>query len=143
MSQGTFPYVTGSTKFTGVVGLLFMLVTLDLLCVWFWLLSKTHLFCDSFVKNLWSNPDFLFWTQAGHGWDVKSVDWHPTKSLLVSGFCLVLGNFFPDLSVSDLEIFITLAEILSGGKDNLVKLWDAKSGKELCSLWVQYLVIKN
>ncbi|KAB5572997.1 hypothetical protein DKX38_000191 [Salix brachista] len=41
---------------------------------------------------------------AGHGWDVKSVDWHPTKSLLVSG-----------------------------GKDNLVKLWDAKSGKELCS----------
>ncbi|XP_039135759.1 flowering time control protein FY-like, partial [Dioscorea cayenensis subsp. rotundata] len=42
--------------------------------------------------------------QTGHGWDVKSVDWHPTKSLLVSG-----------------------------GKDNLVKLWDAKSGTELCS----------
>ncbi|KAK6163054.1 hypothetical protein DH2020_002895 [Rehmannia glutinosa] len=41
---------------------------------------------------------------AGHGWDVKCVDWHPTKSLLVSG-----------------------------GKDNLVKLWDAKSGRELCS----------
>ncbi|GJV78588.1 flowering time control protein FY-like protein isoform X1 [Tanacetum coccineum] len=41
---------------------------------------------------------------SGHGWDVKSVDWHPTKSLLVSG-----------------------------GKDNLVKLWDAKSGKELSS----------
>ncbi|KAL8144522.1 hypothetical protein V2J09_017554 [Rumex salicifolius] len=41
---------------------------------------------------------------TGHGWDVKCVDWHPSKSLLVSG-----------------------------GKDNLVKLWDAKSGKELCS----------
>ncbi|KAG4960065.1 hypothetical protein JHK87_036698 [Glycine soja] len=41
---------------------------------------------------------------TGHGWDVKSVDWHPTKSLLVSG-----------------------------GKDNLVKLWDAKTGRELCS----------
>ncbi|KAH6759812.1 Transducin/WD40 repeat-like superfamily protein [Perilla frutescens var. frutescens] len=41
---------------------------------------------------------------AGHGWDVKCVDWHPTKSLLVSG-----------------------------GKDNLVKLWDAKSGRELSS----------
>ncbi|KAF2323757.1 hypothetical protein GH714_036840 [Hevea brasiliensis] len=41
---------------------------------------------------------------TGHGWDVKSVDWHPTKSLLVSG-----------------------------GKDNLVKLWDAKAGRELCS----------
>ncbi|KAK9128936.1 hypothetical protein Syun_017733 [Stephania yunnanensis] len=42
--------------------------------------------------------------QAGHGGDVKSVDWHPTKSLLVSG-----------------------------GKDYLVKLWDAKSGRELSS----------
>ncbi|GAB4827396.1 hypothetical protein Ancab_034281 [Ancistrocladus abbreviatus] len=42
--------------------------------------------------------------EQGHGWDVKSVDWHPTKSLLVSG-----------------------------GKDNLVKLWDAKSGRELSS----------
>ncbi|EXB62656.1 Flowering time control protein FY [Morus notabilis] len=41
---------------------------------------------------------------TGHGWDVKSVDWHPTKSLLVSG-----------------------------GKDSLVKLWDAKTGRELCS----------
>ncbi|KAG5130754.1 hypothetical protein JHK84_037151 [Glycine max] len=44
------------------------------------------------------------WSLPGHGWDVKSVDWHPTKSLLVSG-----------------------------GKDNLVKLWDAKTGRELCS----------
>ncbi|GFP80111.1 pectinesterase 2 [Phtheirospermum japonicum] len=34
--------------------------------------------------------------QGGHGWDVKCVDLHSTKSLLVSG-----------------------------GKDNLVKLWDA------------------
>ncbi|PWZ31457.1 hypothetical protein Zm00014a_020726 [Zea mays] len=41
---------------------------------------------------------------TGHGWDVKTVDWHPTKSLLVSG-----------------------------GKDYLVKLWDAKSGRELSS----------
>ncbi|KAL9255573.1 Flowering time control protein FY-like protein [Drosera capensis] len=41
---------------------------------------------------------------SGHGWDVKCVDWHPTKSLLVSG-----------------------------GKDNLIKLWDAKSGSELSS----------
>ncbi|KAG6541678.1 hypothetical protein Mapa_016943 [Marchantia paleacea] len=42
--------------------------------------------------------------RAGHGWDVKSVDWHPQKSLLVSA------------------------------KDNLVKLWDAKTGKELSTL---------
>ncbi|KAF4348355.1 hypothetical protein G4B88_007881 [Cannabis sativa] len=43
--------------------------------------------------------------KAGHGWDVESVDWHPTKALLVSG-----------------------------GKDSLIKLWDAKSGRELCSI---------
>lgn len=30
------------------------------------------------------------WTQAGHGWDVKSVDWHPTKSLLASGAVIFL-----------------------------------------------------
>ncbi|XP_026410823.1 uncharacterized protein LOC113306054 [Papaver somniferum] len=44
-------------------------------------------------------------SMAGHGRNVKSVDCHPTKSLLASG-----------------------------GKDNLVKLWDAESGKELQSL---------
>jgi polyadenylation factor subunit 2 len=37
---------------------------------------------------------------AGHGGDVKSVDWHPHSSLLVSG-----------------------------SKDAIVKLWDARSGK--------------
>ncbi|CAA0808954.1 Flowering time control protein FY [Striga hermonthica] len=68
---------------------------------------------------------------SGHGWDVKCVDWHPTKSLLVSGTCLghlylialYFWNFFFFFSMG---IFI-------GGKDNLVKLWDAKSGRELCS----------
>lgn len=29
-----------------------------------------------------------------------------------------------------------------GGKDSLVKLWDAKSGRELCSLWVEKIVVK-
>lgn len=28
---------------------------------------------------------FGSWCFTGHGWDVKSVDWHPQKSLLVSG----------------------------------------------------------
>lgn len=31
------------------------------------------------------NYSIVSLTQTGHGWDVKSVDWHPTKSLLVSG----------------------------------------------------------
>ena len=38
----------------------------------------------------------------GHGSDVKTCDWHPQKSLIVTG-----------------------------SKDNYVKLWDPKSGKEV------------
>eukprot|EP00727_Mastigamoeba_balamuthi_P012289 m51a1_g7683 putative wd40 repeat-containing protein (478) ;mRNA; f:20522-22436 len=41
----------------------------------------------------------------GHGWDVKGADWHPTMPLIVSG-----------------------------SKDNFVKLWDAKSGKNIATL---------
>ncbi len=44
-------------------------------------------------------------TLTGHGWDVKCIDWHPTKALLASG-----------------------------SKDNLVKLWDPKTGKALTTL---------
>jgi len=43
----------------------------------------------------------------GHGWDVKAVDWHPYKSLLASG-----------------------------SKDNLIKFWDPKSGKNVDTLYV-------
>jgi polyadenylation factor subunit 2 len=42
----------------------------------------------------------------GHGWDVKSVSWHPYRSLIVSG-----------------------------SKDNLVKVWDAKSGKNVATMY--------
>ncbi|PHH62593.1 hypothetical protein CDD81_6908 [Ophiocordyceps australis] len=41
----------------------------------------------------------------GHGWDAKSVDWHPSKGLLVSG-----------------------------SKDHLVKLWDPRNGRCLTTL---------
>jgi polyadenylation factor subunit 2 len=42
---------------------------------------------------------------SGHGWDAKTVDWHPTKGLLVSG-----------------------------SKDHLVKLWDPRTGRCLTTL---------
>lgn len=42
---------------------------------------------------------------TGHNWDVKSVDWHPTKGLLVSG-----------------------------SKDHQVKLWDPRTGRCLTTL---------
>ena len=44
-------------------------------------------------------------TLSGHGWDAKSVDWHPTKGLLVSG-----------------------------SKDHLVKLWDPRTSRCLTTL---------
>jgi polyadenylation factor subunit 2 len=44
-------------------------------------------------------------TLTGHGWDAKTVDWHPTKGLLVSG-----------------------------SKDHLVKLWDPRTGRCLTTL---------
>lgn len=44
-------------------------------------------------------------TLTGHGWDAKSVDWHPTKGLLVSG-----------------------------SKDHQVKLWDPRNGRCLTTL---------
>eukprot|EP00924_Labyrinthula_sp_SR-Ha-C_P009177 augustus_masked-scaffold_2-processed-gene-15.33-mRNA-1 protein AED:0.32 eAED:0.34 QI:0/0/0/1/1/1/3/0/1337 len=42
---------------------------------------------------------------SGHGFDVRCVDWHPTHSLIVSG-----------------------------SRDNLVKLWNPRDGKELASI---------
>ena len=43
---------------------------------------------------------------SGHGWDVKCIDWHPSKGILASG-----------------------------AKDNLCKVWDPKSGKALATLY--------
>jgi len=42
------------------------------------------LLCDITLFFLSNDLNFPS-TQPGHGWDVKTVDWHPTKSLLVSG----------------------------------------------------------
>lgn len=42
---------------------------------------------------------------TGHGWDAKTVDWHPTKGLLVSG-----------------------------SRDHQVKLWDPRTGRCLTTL---------
>eukprot|EP00467_Chlorarachnion_reptans_P018531 CAMPEP_0114536526 /NCGR_PEP_ID=MMETSP0109-20121206/29061_1 /TAXON_ID=29199 /ORGANISM="Chlorarachnion reptans, Strain CCCM449" /LENGTH=626 /DNA_ID=CAMNT_0001720293 /DNA_START=44 /DNA_END=1923 /DNA_ORIENTATION=+ len=53
-------------------------------------------------------------TLSGHGWDVKTVHWHPVKGLLVSG-----------------------------SKDNIVKLWDPRSGKQLSSIQAHNNTIKT
>ena len=42
---------------------------------------------------------------TGHGGDVKGCDWHPTKAV-----------------------------VASGSKDGLVKVWDAKAGRNIATL---------
>ncbi|GLB35528.1 putative anaphase-promoting complex subunit 4 WD40 domain [Lyophyllum shimeji] len=60
---------------------------------------------DSSVR-IWSFQDSrVESTLTGHGWDVKCVEWHPTKGLLVSG-----------------------------SKDNQIKFWDPRTGTCLSTL---------
>lgn len=51
---------------------------------------------------------------TGHGWDVKCVEWHPTKGLLVSG-----------------------------SKDSLVKFWDPRTGTVLSTLCAVSSILRN
>ncbi len=50
---------------------------------------------------------FLFYVFPGHGADVKCVDWHPTKGLVVSG---------------------------SKDSQQPIKFWDPKTGQSLATL---------
>ncbi|KAJ7348938.1 WD40-repeat-containing domain protein [Mycena albidolilacea] len=60
---------------------------------------------DSSVR-IWSFKESrIESTLTGHGWDVKCVEWHPTKGLLVSG-----------------------------SKDNDIKFWDPRTGNVLSTL---------
>jgi polyadenylation factor subunit 2 len=60
---------------------------------------------DNLIK-IWNFNEGIEERQlSGHGWEVRSVDWHPTKGL-----------------------------IASGSKDNLVKLWDPRAPKCLATL---------
>lgn len=77
---------------------------------------------------------------------MKSVDWHPTKSLLVSGvYYGSVVNFVQIFVLVALSknIYHCLIGCYVGGKDNLVKLWDAKTGRELSSLLVLYFHCKT
>ncbi|KAI6704277.1 hypothetical protein NL676_013413 [Syzygium grande] len=59
---------------------------------------------------------------SGHGWDVKSVDWHPTKSLFVSEYC-ALCQVEPKWKLG-----------VNCHKDQIIKLYDIWAMKELESI---------
>lgn len=62
--------------------------------------SKFVTASDDATLKIWNFNDSSEESKlAGHGWDVKCCDWHPTLGLIVSG-----------------------------SKDNLIKLWDPRSG---------------
>ena len=60
---------------------------------------------DNYIKVWNFNEGIEERVLSGHGWEVRSVDWHPTKGL-----------------------------IASGSKDNLVKLWDPRTSRCLSTL---------
>jgi len=69
---------------------------------------------DSSVR-IWSFAESRFESVlTGHGWDVKCVEWHPTKGLIVSG-----------------------------SKDSQVKFWDPRTGTCLSTLCVANLLSTN
>ena len=60
---------------------------------------------SSTKTHLRAGTETLARSILGHGWDVKCVEWHPTKGLLVSG-----------------------------SKDNMIKFWDPRTGTVLSTL---------
>uniref|UniRef100_A0A2N9HDG8 Uncharacterized protein n=1 Tax=Fagus sylvatica TaxID=28930 RepID=A0A2N9HDG8_FAGSY len=75
---------------------------------------------------------------SGHGWDVKSVDWHPTKSLLVSGVYYGSVVNFVQIFVHGHKNMVLCVKwnengnwVLTASKDQIIKLYDIRAMKEL------------
>jgi polyadenylation factor subunit 2 len=66
---------------------------------------KIWSFADATEERVLTGIFYIVHHHKGHGWDVKCIDWHPHKGILASG-----------------------------AKDNLVKVWDPKTGKALATL---------
>lgn len=65
-----------------------------------WLEKSVHYHATAETRHHLAISYALHRVMDAHGWDVKCVEWHPNKSLIVSG-----------------------------GKDSKVKLWDPRQGK--------------
>lgn len=68
--------------------------------------QMTHPLPSVFAAQVWDFPTCRAESHmTGHGGDVKGCDWHPDKAV-----------------------------IASGSKDGLVKVWDAKAGRNIATL---------
>lgn len=84
----------------------------------------------------------IYGLNSGRPWLGCEKCWLAPYKIL-TGFRCISSLFFKlilhDRSAKYCHWLILLCYFIGpslGGKDNLVKLWDAKSGRELCSLWV-------
>ena len=98
-------------------------------------------------KCAWSNLRNYTWGfNSGRPWLGREECWLAPYKIFTYLRCLLQ---FPSihillswsLSVSSSNSYSCGNFLYTGGKDSLVKLWDAKLGRELCSLWVYNLDI--
>ncbi|KAF8109396.1 hypothetical protein N665_0096s0009 [Sinapis alba] len=105
-------------------------------------LCKTDLkLCSCYDDTIVKSVGFC---QADHGWDVKCVDWHPTKSLLVSGEKYQLVKMLYSRTARELcslhahknmVLYVKWNQngnwLLTASKDQIIKLYDIRTMKEL------------
>lgn len=85
---------------------------------------------------------------TGHQWDVKCVDWHPTRGLIASGSKDNLVKFWDPRSGTNLGTLSSHKQtiqaiswggpgndlVVSASRDRLLKVWDIRAMKELYTL---------
>jgi WD40 repeat protein len=82
----------------------------------------------------------------GHGWDVKTVDWHPSEPVIATGgkdnivyiWDVRTGNEVGKLqghrnTVNCVRFSPSGGLLLSGSRDRTVKTWDWRTGREVSS----------
>ncbi|KAJ9110468.1 hypothetical protein QFC19_001594 [Naganishia cerealis] len=68
---------------------------------------------------------------SGHGWDVRSLEWHPSKGLIVSGSKDLLVKFWDPRLGKDISTFPDGNLVATAGGEGLIRLFDIRTFKEL------------
>ncbi|KAJ9127615.1 hypothetical protein QFC24_001025 [Naganishia onofrii] len=68
---------------------------------------------------------------TGHGWDVRDLEWHPFKGLVVSGSKDLLVKFWDPRLGKDISTFPDGNLVATAGGEGLIRLFDIRTFKEL------------